>query len=67
VVRAIDMTDPTRSARGRVEVEVVEELPEGTDDGGCCDAGNGPDGRAAPALLVLGALLLRRRRRILAA
>ncbi len=62
IVRAIDATDPTRSARGRIEIEMVEELPEG--DGGCCQAG-GADGRLAPALLVLGALLVpwRRRRR----
>jgi MYXO-CTERM domain-containing protein len=63
IVRAVDATDPTRSARGRIEVEMVEELPEG-EDGGCCQAG-GADGRLAPALLVLFALLApwRRRRR----
>lgn len=61
VVRAIDATDNTRSARGRIEVEVVEEIPDG-EDGGCCQAG-GANGRLAPALFVLGALLLRRRRR----
>lgn len=64
IVRAIDATDPARSARGRIEIEVVEELPEDTDDGGCCRASD-PDGRLAPVLLVLGALLLRRRRRML--
>lgn len=65
VVRAIDATDSTRSARGRIEVEVVEDLPEG-EDGGCCGAGPA-DGRIAPALLVLGALFARRRRRIVPA
>ncbi len=66
IVRATDTTDTARSARGRIEIEVVEELPEGTDDGGCCQAGSS-HGRLFPALFVLGALLLRRRRRILAA
>lgn len=61
IVRAIDATDNTRSARGRIEIEVVDELPEG-EDGGCCQAGSAK-GRVAPALLVLGALLFRRRRR----
>jgi hypothetical protein len=65
IVRATDATDPTRSARGRIEIEVVEELPEG-EDGGCCQAG-GARGRVAPVLFVLGALVLRRRRRMLAA
>lgn len=59
VVRATDASDPTRSAKGVIAIEVVDELP---DDGGCCSAG-GAEGRLAPALLVLGALLLRRRRR----
>lgn len=65
-VRATDAGDPTRSAKGTVEIDVVDELPEGEDDGGCCSAG-GADGRLAPSLLVAGALLLRRRRRTLRA
>jgi MYXO-CTERM domain-containing protein len=64
VVRATDAADPARKAKGVVTVEVVEELPEGEDGGGCCSAG-GPRGSMAPALLVLGALLVRRRRRML--
>jgi MYXO-CTERM domain-containing protein len=64
IVRAIDSTDTTRSARGRIEIEVVEDLPG--DDGGCCGAGPA-DGRIAPALLVLGALFARRRRRTISA
>ncbi len=65
VVRAIDATDPTRSAKGRIEVEVVDDLPD-DDGGGCCQAG-GARGHAASTLLVLGALLRRRRRRTIAA
>lgn len=64
VVRATDATDAARSAKGTIEIEVVEELPE-EQGGGCCSAG-GAEGRAAPALLVLGALLVRRRRRTIA-
>lgn len=64
VVRATDATDPTRSAKGRVEIEVVDELPG--EDGGCCQAG-GAEGRLAPALLVLGVLVRRRRRRVMLA
>jgi MYXO-CTERM domain-containing protein len=65
IVRATDATDTTRSARGRIEIEVTDN-PPGDDDGGCCGAG-GADGRLAPALLVLGALFARRRRRTFAA
>ncbi len=65
VVRATDAAAPTRSAKGTIDIEVVEELPEDPEDeGGCCSAG-GPEGRLAPTLLVLGAILLRRRRRML--
>jgi MYXO-CTERM domain-containing protein len=61
IVRARDTTDTSRSARGRIEIEVTEDVPG--DDGGCCRASDGRAAPAAPALLVFGALLLRRRRR----
>jgi MYXO-CTERM domain-containing protein len=61
IVRAKDAgTDTSRSARGKIDIEVTDDVPG--DDGGCCGAG-GSDGRLAPALLVLGALFARRRRR----
>ncbi len=55
-VRATDPDDPARSARGRVAIEVVNE-------GGCCQASGG-NGRIWPGLVVLAALLGRRRRRL---
>ncbi len=66
-VRATDATTPTRTARGRVAIEVVEELPD--DGGGCCQASPSPRGaagRLGPVLLVLAALWPRRRRRTIA-
>jgi len=60
-VRAFDGTDGS----GWIECELTLNLPEetpGSPDGGCCSTGTRPVGAAVLGLLVVGALVRRRRR-----